>query len=131
MDRYQVSMGLLFLRLGAGALLIYSRSGRWPEMIAAWNPSVSDPLGFGGHFHWIFTLFSEAICTLLVMMGMFTRFACIPPLVLSVVAALAMPASTAWSVREGFLLYALPFFVLSFTGPGEYSVDSRVAQWSR
>jgi hypothetical protein len=37
-----------------------------------------------------------------------------------------MPGGTAWSTRELYFLLALPFFVLSITGAGDYSVDSRI-----
>jgi putative oxidoreductase len=76
------------------------------------------------------TLFSEGLCTFLVMLGVFTRFTAVPPLVVMLVLALALPGGTIWSLRETYLLYALPFFVLTFTGPGDYSVDGRVGAWA-
>ena len=130
MDRHQVSLGLLFLRLFGGALLIQGRAWAWTEMIHVNGPLFVNPLGSGGEFTWILTLFSEFLCTILVMLGIFTRFTAVPPLVVMLVMALALPSGTVWSVRETYLLYALPFFVLTFTGPGEYSVDGRVSQWA-
>jgi putative oxidoreductase len=130
MDRHQISLGLLFLRLFGGGLLIQGRAWAWSEMIHVNGPGFMNPFGAGGEFTWVLTLFSEFLCTVLVMLGVFTRFTAIPPLVVMLVMALALPTGTVWSVRETFLLYALPFFVLTFTGPGEYSVDGRVSQWA-
>ncbi|HXC49844.1 MAG TPA: DoxX family protein [Candidatus Limnocylindrales bacterium] len=130
MDRHQVSLGLLFLRILGGGLLIHGRAWAWSELIHANRPLFQDFFGVGGEFTWILTVFSEFVCTLLVMLGIFTRFTAVPPLVVMLVMALAMPSGTAWSVRETYLLYALPFFVLTFTGPGEYSVDGRMAEWA-
>jgi putative oxidoreductase len=130
MDRHQVSLGLFFLRLFGGGLLIQGRASEWSNMIHLNRPMLSDPFGVGGEFFFSLTLFSEFVCTLLVMIGVFTRFTAVPPMVVMLVMAMALPAGTVWSVRETFLLHALPFFVLTFTGPGEYSVDGRVAAWA-
>jgi len=127
MDRYQVSLGLLFLRLIGGTLLILGRSWTWAAAIDAHGVRFDAPFGAGGEFSWILTLFSECFCTILVMLGIFTKFTAVPPLLVMLVLALALPTGTAWSVREVYLLYALPFFVLTFTGAGEYSVDARIA----
>lgn len=129
MDRHQVSLGLLMLRLGGGGLLIQGRAWTWLAMIDADRPLFVDPFGVGGEFSWFLTLFSELFCTVLVVLGIFTRFTAVPPLVVMVVMALALPGGSAWSMRETFLLHALPFFVLTFTGPGEYSVDHRASSW--
>lgn len=130
MDRHQVSLGLLFLRLIGGGLLMSGRAGVWSSMIHNSGGFLSDPFGLGGEASWMLTLFSEFLCTLLVMLGVFTRFTAVPPLVVMLVIALALPSGTAWSLRETYLFYALPFFVLTFTGPGDYSIDGRVAEWS-
>ena len=130
MDRHQISLGLLFLRLIGGGLLIQGRGWIWTAMIGNTRAMLSDPFGVGGEFSWFLTLFSEFLCTVFVMLGIFTRFTAVPPLIVMVVTALAMPGGTAWSVRELYLLHALPFFVLTFTGPGDYSVDARVAAWA-
>ncbi len=123
-------MGLFFLRLIGGGLLIHGRAWQWSAMLTPGRAMFADPFGVGGEFNWFLTLFSEGLCTVLVMAGVFTRFAAVPPLVVMLVAALAMPTGTAWSTREIYLLYALPFFVLTFTGPGDYSVDGHVATWA-
>lgn len=127
MDRYQVSLGLLFLRLIGGTLLILGRSWTWAAAIDAHGVRFDAPFGVGGEFSWILTVFSECFCTILVMLGIFTKFTAVPPLIVMLVLALMLPGGTAWSAREVYLLYALPFFVLTFTGPGDYSIDGRLA----
>lgn len=131
MDRHQVSFGLLFLRVIGGALLISGRVSTWSALLDVHRLSTSAPFGIAGEFNWFLTLFSELLCTVLVMLGVFTKFTAVPPLVVMLVNALALPGGTAWSVREVYILYALPFFVLSFTGPGEYSVDGRFQKWTK
>lgn len=131
MDRHRVSLGLLFLRACGGALMLQGRAATWAAMIQPNRALLSHPFGPGGELGWILTLLSEGLCTLLVMLGVFTRLAAVPPLVSLLVVGLAMPVGTAWSLRAPWLQLALPFFVLTFTGAGEYSFDARVASWGR
>lgn len=118
------------LRVFGGTLLILGRSRAWTEMVSVNAGLAGSSFSFGGELGWFLTLFSECLCTILVMLGVFTRFTAVPPLVAMVLHALVLQVGTAWSVRELYLLYALPFFVLSFTGPGDYSVDGRLSSWA-
>ena len=99
-------------------------------MIDAHGVRFDAPFGAGGEFTWILTVFSECFCTILVMLGIFTKFTAVPPLIVMLVSGLALPGGTAWSMRELYFLYASPFFVLTFTGPGDYSVDGRLSSWA-
>lgn len=99
-------------------------------MIDAHGVRFDAPFGAGGEFSWILTVFSECFCTILVMLGIFTKLSAVPPLIVMLALALILPSGAAWSARELYLLYALPFFVLTFTGPGEYSVDGRLSSWA-
>jgi putative oxidoreductase len=130
MDRHQISLGLLILRVVGGALLISGRAWSWQSLIDSNRVLESTGWILGGEINWFLTLLSECLCTLLVMLGIFTKFTSVPPAVAMIVAGLALPGGTAWSVREFYFLLALPFFVLSFTGPGEYSMDNRLAALS-
>jgi putative oxidoreductase len=126
MDRHQVSVGLLFLRLIGGGLLISGRAWNWQVLIEGNRILESTGWILGGEIGWFLTLFSECLCTLLVMLGIFTKFTSVPPAVAMMIAGLLLPAGAAWSSRELYFLLALPFFVLSITGAGDYSVDSRI-----
>jgi putative oxidoreductase len=130
MDRHQVSLGLFFLRMIGGGLLIHGRAWTWMDLVRPRGTPFADPFGMGGEFQWFLTLFTELFCTIFFMLGILTRFTAFPPMVVMLVTGLALPAGTAWSVREGYLLLALPFFTVTFTGPGDYSFDGRVASWT-
>jgi putative oxidoreductase len=130
MDRHQVSVGLLFLRLIGGGLLISGRAWNWQVLIDSNRILESTGWILGGEISWFLTLFSECLCTLLVMLGIFTKFTSVPPAVAMMIAGLLLPGGTAWSSRELYFLLALPFFVLSITGAGDYSVDSRISSLS-
>jgi putative oxidoreductase len=126
MDDRQVSIGLLVLRLGGAGLLI---SGNALSLMGAFHGGqivFPDPVGIGAGPSWASTIFAELFCPIFVLLGMLTRIAALPPLVVMAVSALQLPAGTSWPAREAFLLLALPFCVLTFTGAGDYSFDARI-----
>ncbi|HYB98986.1 MAG TPA: DoxX family protein [Candidatus Limnocylindrales bacterium] len=126
MDDRQISMGLLILRLGAGGMLIYGRA--WERVIMIRDTSIAfpDPLGISPELSWAVTIFAEFFCSIFVMLGIVTRLTAAAPFLAMLLSALVLPSGTAWSLREVSFLYALPFFVLTFTGAGDYSFDARI-----
>lgn len=130
MDRHQVSLGLFFLRMIGGGLLIYGRAPAWLSMLKGRGTPFADPFGAHGEFQWFLTAFTELFCPIFFMLGVLTRFTAFPPMVAMLVLGLALPQGTAWSVREAYFLLALPFFTVTFTGPGDYSFDGRVSSWA-
>jgi putative oxidoreductase len=123
MDSRQVSMGLFLLRLGAGGLMIYGHALSKMLLIRDLPIVFPDPFGIGDGRSWGVIVFAEFVCSAFVMLGIATRYSAVPPLLVMLVSALSLPSGALWSAREIYFLYALPFFVLTFTGGGDYSVD--------
>ena len=88
--------------------------------------SFPDPIGMGSAMSAGMAIFAEAVCTLLVVAGLFTRLAAVPIVITLLVAALVVHADDPWSKKEFALLYCVPFLVLIFTGAGKYSLDSLI-----
>jgi putative oxidoreductase len=126
MDDRQISMGLLLLRLGAGGLLIYGRAWELVLMIRDRTIAFPDPLGISQELSWGVAIFAQFFCAVFVMLGIVTRITAVPPLAAMLLSALVLPGGSAWSLREVYFLYALAFFVLTFTGAGDYSFDARI-----
>ena len=72
------------------------------------------------------TIFAEFFCSLFVMMGLFTRIACIPVIICMAVAAFNIHAGDPLDDREGSLTYMAVFMVIFFLGGGKYSIDSLI-----
>lgn len=126
MEERQVSLGLLVLRLGGGGLLIYGRAWENLEMLRLGHIVFPDPFGVGAEMSWAVAMFAEFLCSVFVMLGILTRLTAFPPLMAMLLLAAVLPAGTPWSDRAVFLLHALPFLVLTFTGAGDYSFDTRI-----
>jgi putative oxidoreductase len=111
-------------------------------MLAAGNwEMLGDPIGLGPHLTLILATVAEFLGPLLVMVGLFTRFAAVPPVIAMAVAALVVHAPHPWSAetaamaffagtsevwfsKEPALVYLFPFLCLVFTGAGRFSLDA-------
>ncbi|WOK08448.1 DoxX family protein [Imperialibacter roseus] len=116
--------GLLVLRLAFGFSLMYGHG--WGKMMRLFGPDeikFADPFGFGPAFTLSFAVFAEVICAILVMAGLFTRTALIPPFITVATAFFTVHFSQEFSQQEKVILFAFAFLALFFTGPGKISLD--------
>ena len=119
-------VGLLVVRVGAGGMMLIAHGV--PKLAKFGDDPLrfADPLGIGVHATLGLAVFSEALCALALVVGLLTRLAAIPLVVTMAVAAFVVHAGDPFGERELALVYALPFVLLVFTGPGRYSLDARV-----
>lgn len=124
-----IDLGLLILRLAFGTFMIFGHG--WPKLmkVLAGAPyEFGDPLGMGPAASLFLATFAEFICALLVMLGLFTRWATIPLIITMSVVLLRVHLADPFPQQEKALLYLFGFVVLLITGPGAYSLD---AGWRR
>lgn len=69
------------------------------------------------------TVFAEVFCSLFLLLGLGTRFATIPLIIVMLVAILLVHAADPFSVKELAVHYLLGYLVLLIAGSGKYSVD--------
>ena len=121
------SLGLLILRAGAGSMLLAFHG--WGKLLAFGEGAATfpDPLGIGSTASMACTIGAEVACTALVVVGLATRFAALPPAFAMGVAAFVVNAGDPWSDRELALLYLAPFVTLALTGAGRFSLDAQLA----
>jgi len=119
-------IGLLVLRALPGLLLFVAHG--WSKMtrVPGIFQSFPDPIGVGSTLSAGLAIFAEVVCALLVAIGLFTRLAAVPIVILLLVAAFIVHADDPWGKKEFALIYCVPFLVLIFTGPGKYSLDSLI-----
>lgn len=126
MDRRQISLGLLLLRVGASLSLLW---GWGIDVVLRYRVGgivFPDPLQIGIGPSWALAVIAVVVCPVLVILGVATRLSLLAPMLGQLFWVFSTPATTAWEHREGPALYALIFLVLWHTGPGEYSLDERV-----
>lgn len=127
LDRHGVPLSLLVLRLlgGGGMLALHGV----PKLLAFSEKAATfrDPLGVGSTASLALAIFAEVVCSVLLILGAFTRLAVVPLLVTMLVAAFVVHAADPWSKKELALLYVAIFLPLLLAGPGRWSVDARMS----
>ena len=121
-----VDLGLLLLRLWLGLTMALNHG--WQKVaLFQQDPSKSfgDPLGIGATPSLGLTVFAELGASILLILGLFTRFASLTLAITMAVAffmvhkaALQGPAS-----GELALIYLAGYVTLFLTGPGRFSLD--------
>jgi putative oxidoreductase len=123
-DTLTGSIGLLALRLGMAALLFGAHGLDKVTHLAARAKGFPDPLHLGSHASFGLVVSAEAVCTLFVALGLFTRAAVIPIIGFLGVAFFVQHAQDPFPQKELAMVYLVPFVALFFTGPGRFALDA-------
>ena len=116
------SFGLLFLRIAlAGSLLAHGIAKI--ENFSALSNSFPDPFGTGHLTALLLAIFAEVVCSIFVLIGLWTRAALIPLICTFLTIAFVVLAGKDFGAREMPLLYLFGFVTLFFTGAGSFSLS--------
>lgn len=120
---------LLILRLVFGfSMLIGHGWGKFQRLFSGEPIEFADPFGLGPVVSLGLVVFAEAVCSILVALGLFTRLAVIPLIITMLVAIFYAHWGDPFGRWEKGLLFLSAFVSLGLTGPGWYSLD---AQWRK
>ncbi len=120
-----IDLGILLLRLaGGGAMLTHG----WPKLLKVLdgNFAFGDPLGIGEGPSLILAVFAEVLCSVLMILGLATRWAAIPLIITMAVALLIVHGPDDFGAKEKALLFLAIYLAVYFTGPGKYSLDKAI-----
>ncbi len=114
---------LLLLRIAVACFML---THGWPkvEKVIAGNYQFADTVGIGSKASLILVVFAEAICSVLILIGLVTRLATIPLIINMAVAAFIALGQAPFEKKELALLYLLIYITIAVLGPGKYSVDA-------
>lgn len=115
--------GRLFLRVTAGGAMLWQHG--WPKLMgfAERMDTFADPFGLGSTFSLILIIIAEVVCSVLVMLGLWTRIALVPLIIGMAVVSFMVKSGKDFSEKELALVYLFAFVALLFTGSGRFSVD--------
>jgi putative oxidoreductase len=122
---YSIDVALLILRLGAGGFMIvhgWSKLMNFNKRLSTF----SDPIGLGSEASLSLIVFAEFFCALFVIIGFYTRLALVPLIIAMCVVAFIVHGADPFGTKEKALLFLVAYLSLFFTGPGKFSVDSRL-----
>ena len=121
------NLGMLILRLGAGILIVHHGYGKlthYNEMKAQFM----NFMGLGVSVSLGLVIFAEFFCGLLLILGLFTRFACIPLIILMCVTLFKVHATDVFGKGELDAMYLISWVTILFCGAGAISADSRIGK---
>ncbi len=113
---------ILLLRLGAGVLMMNHGYDKLVHFGSRHN-SFMNFLGIGSTFSLSLAIFAEFFCSLFIILGLFTRLATIPLIIVMSVALFKVNNAEVFGKGEVASLYLVCFAVLLLLGPGKVSVD--------
>lgn len=122
-----IAFATLLLRLALGGLIIphgYSKL----VSFAAKSSSFADPFHIGHSTSMALVIFAEFFCGVFILLGLFTRLACIPLIIAMAVALFYAHKGDFFGQGEMATLYLLGYLALLFTGPGKISMDRFIAK---
>ena len=126
---FNTDVGMLTLRMIVGLSLFIKHGWEKIFTFSSMVPTFSDPLHLGHTTSLIFALISDGICSLLIVFGFATRWACM---------YCFCTIFVAWSLRHHFMflgahgtgdhgelivLYLAALIAIFIVGPGRYSID--------
>ncbi len=132
-----LSLGILLVRIIIGLLMTfygYQKLINFETMAASdfWAKEVSF-LGMTGKTPLALTIFAEFFCSLLLIIGLFTRLSLIPLLIcMGYIIAFTAKFEVIYSGDNGIevnnaFVYFMIYLGIYLTGPGNYSLDYKIA----
>lgn len=134
---FNLSLGILLIRIIIGVLMAfygYQKLLHFETMASSdfWVKEVSF-LGMTGKTPLALTIFAEFFCSLFLILGLFTRLSLIPLLIcMGYIIACVAKFSVIYSGDNGTevntaFVYFIIYLALFLTGPGNYSLDYKIA----
>ncbi len=122
----QSDLALLLLRITFGGLMFINHGmGMAARVLAGELARFGDPIGLGPEVSLVLAAFAEAVCAVLIVLGLFTRWAAIPLIITMIVAVFVVHMDDPFKKMEMGLLYLTAFLAIFMTGPGRYSIDEQ------
>jgi putative oxidoreductase len=85
-------------------------------------------MGIGEKTSLILAVLAEVLCSLFVLLGLFTRFSVVPLIITMLVAALMVHGNDPFAKQEMSLLYLFHYILIFVAGPGNISIDRMISR---
>ena len=112
----RITFGILMVRHGYGKLVHFSD----------YAPEFYSLFGIGSEISLALAVFAEVFCSILLCLGLFTRFALIPLIITMLVAFFIIHAADPFGDKEMAFIYLMTYIILFLTGPGKVSLDYKI-----
>lgn len=122
-------IALLVLRITFGGLMLANHGwGKMMKLFTGDPTKFPDPIGLGAPVSLGLTVFAEALCAALLVVGLFTRWASIPLVITMLVAALIVHGGDPFADKEMALIYLAAYVAIGLMGAGSFSLDAIIGK---
>ena len=122
--RTALDLGLLLLRVSAGAFMLFGHGvSKFNTAFGGGEISFPDPVGIGATASFYLVVFAEFFCSILLILGVYTRLVVVPLIIAMIVAVFMQHAGDPFGRVEKGAMYLAIFIALALTGAGRYSID--------
>jgi putative oxidoreductase len=121
------NVALLILRIIIGSLMLkigFEKLQHFEKHV----PDMINFMGLGQKTSLILVIFAEFFCSAILIIGLFTRFACIPLIITMCVALFQVHHSDFFGDGQTASLFLAGYIVVLLVGPGKVSVDSMIGK---
>ena len=123
-----IDIVLLIIRIFVGFAMLSHGFPKLQQLLSGEEIQFYNFLGIGEKFTLILAVFAEFVCSIFIILGLFTRFAVFFLIVTMAVAGLVFHNADPFSKRETSLLYLSVYLLIFAAGPGKYSIDRMISK---
>jgi putative oxidoreductase len=117
------SFAMLVLRVGSGSLMLMNHGLDKLMHFSQKASGFTDPFGIGSTASLSLSIFAEFFCAVFIILGLFTRLACIPLIINLSVALFIAHKGDFFGRGESAGLFLVCFVAILFAGAGKASLD--------
>ena len=123
------NLAVLLLRVGFGLLLCINHGLSKLMHFSNLAANFTDPFHIGHRISLILVIFAEVFCAILLVLGLFTRFAALVLVInMAVAATVLFHKGLPLAQQEMALVFLIPFISILLVGPGRFSVDGAMGK---
>lgn len=120
------NIAMFVLRVSSGVLMAVAHGYPKLENFSVQSAKFMHFAGMSGSTSLSLSIFAELVCSIFVVLGLFTRLACIPLLINLAVAVSMVNHYDVFKTAEKGVLFFLIFFTILLLGPGRASIDGLI-----
>lgn len=122
---WSFNLATLLLRIVFGSLMLVNHGFVKMTKFSTLQYKFADPFHIGSRWSLVLVIFAEVFCSILLIIGLFSRLATIP-LIIAMIIAFFMAHNGNAAVGENAALFLAAFLAILFVGPGKASVDGMI-----
>ena len=120
-----IDWALLAVRIFVGVAMLTHGFPKLIQLLSG-NYDFINFFGIGQKTSLILAVLAEVLCSLFIILGLFTRFVSIPLIITMLVAVFVVHNNEPFAKQEMALLYLFHYILIFVTGPGSISIDRMI-----